>query len=85
LNNDPYENSDAVFGVKNTLVVDLTKITDDKLAQQYDVRIGCALLEYEFVLVTERQQWNYGTKTLLTQCWLKGGRCSLLMVFQFRS
>lgn len=53
LKNDPYENSDAVFGVKNTLVVSTTKVTDAKLAQKHGVEVGCALLEYNFVLVTE--------------------------------
>lgn len=53
MKDDPYENSDAVFGVKNTLVVGTTTVTDVKLAQKYGVEVGCALLEYNFVLVTE--------------------------------
>lgn len=53
MKDDPYERSDAVFGVKNTLVVNLTTVTDIKIAQKYGVDLGCALLEYTFVLVTE--------------------------------
>jgi len=53
LKNDPYESSDAVFGVKNTLVVNLKKVEDSELAQKHGVDVGCALMEYDFTLVTE--------------------------------
>lgn len=53
MKNDPYESSDAVFGVKKTLVVDLSKVTEVSSAEKYDVELGCALMEYDFVLVTE--------------------------------
>jgi hypothetical protein len=53
LKGDPYENSDAVFGVKNTLVVSPTSVTDATVEQKYGVEAGCALLEYNFVLVTK--------------------------------
>ena len=53
LKNDPYEYSDAVFGVKNTLVITLKRLEDEKLAQEYGVGVGCALMEYEFVMVTK--------------------------------
>lgn len=53
LKNDPYESSDAVFGVKKTLVVDLSKVTEVSTAEKYSVELGCALMEYDFVLVTE--------------------------------
>lgn len=53
MKNDPYETSDAVFGVKSTLVVDLTKVTDVSIAERHGVELGCALMEYNFVLVTE--------------------------------
>jgi hypothetical protein len=51
LRNDPYENSDAVFGVKNSLVVDLKQVKDEAQAAKYGVEIGCSLIEYDFVLV----------------------------------
>ncbi|KAL7911026.1 aromatic compound dioxygenase [Trichoderma velutinum] len=55
LKNNPYETSDAVFGVKDTLVVELGQVTDEAMAQQYGVSVGCALLRYDFVLVTKKQ------------------------------
>jgi hypothetical protein len=39
--------------VKNSLVVALTKVEDEGTAQRYGVNLGCALLEYNFVLVTD--------------------------------
>lgn len=53
MKNDPYKSSDAVFGVKNSLVVALAKVEDKETAQRYRVNLGCALLEYNFVLVTD--------------------------------
>ncbi|KKF93334.1 Catechol 1 2-dioxygenase [Ceratocystis platani] len=54
LRGDPYETSDAVFGVKESLIVDL-KTVNDQMAQQYGMKEGDLLLEYDFVLVTEQQ------------------------------
>ncbi len=53
LKNDPYETSDAVFGVKNSLIVDLSKVSAEQ-AKKYDVKEGTALMTYDFVLVTEK-------------------------------
>jgi hypothetical protein len=39
--------------VKNTLVVNLKKVENSELAQKYGVDVGCALMEYDFALVTE--------------------------------
>ncbi|EHK23141.1 uncharacterized protein TRIVIDRAFT_191680 [Trichoderma virens Gv29-8] len=55
LKNDPYETSDAVFGVKSTLVVELKTVQDKGIAEQYGVDVGCALINYEFVLVTKQE------------------------------
>lgn len=52
LKDDPYENSDAVFGVKESLIVELKEVTDPKMAEQYDVKVGTKLIKYDFVLVT---------------------------------
>ncbi|KAI1080520.1 dioxygenase [Whalleya microplaca] len=49
---DPYETSDAVFGVKQSLIVDLDKV-DKVKAEKYGVTEGSWLLEHEFVLVTQ--------------------------------
>lgn len=55
LRNDPYETSDAVFGVKESLVVDLQRVTDETMAKKYDVELGCSLLTYDFVLVSDTE------------------------------
>ena len=51
---DPYETSDAVFGVKQSLVVDFHP-ADRMTAKQYDVEAGSAVLEHDFVLVSEAE------------------------------
>ncbi|KAL5604791.1 hypothetical protein BROUX41_001868 [Berkeleyomyces rouxiae] len=51
---DPYETSDAVFGVKQSLIVDLGTV-DAQKAQEYNMKEGDLLLEHEFVLVTQEQ------------------------------
>ena len=52
LRDDPYESTDAVFGVKDTLLVDFNEVDEDQ-ARQYSVQMGTSLLSYDFVLVTE--------------------------------
>ncbi|KAL8381084.1 hypothetical protein RB595_005392 [Gaeumannomyces hyphopodioides] len=52
LRGDPYETSDAVFGVKKSLVVDLGR-ADAATAAEYGVAEGTWLLRHDFVLVTE--------------------------------
>ncbi|KIW11692.1 hypothetical protein PV08_10994 [Exophiala spinifera] len=54
LRNDPYENSDAVFGVKTPLIVDLGKV-DKATAEKYGVKEGTALMTYDFVLVSDKE------------------------------
>lgn len=54
LRGDPYEKSDAVFGVKKSLVIDLDKV-DKKTAEEYGVPEGTWLLKQEFVLITEKE------------------------------
>jgi hypothetical protein len=49
---DPFETSDPVFGVKESLIVDLGEV-DDEIAAKYDVNKGTALLKYDFVLATK--------------------------------
>lgn len=51
---DPYETSDAVFGVKNSLIVDVHKV-DAALAKQYGVEEGSLLIKHDFVLVTQKE------------------------------
>ena len=54
LRGDPYETSDAVFGVKQSLVVDLQR-ADEATAARYGVEKGSWVLAYDFVLVTSEE------------------------------
>ena len=54
LKDDPYESTDAVFGVKNSLVVPVKKIEDEGQAKAHGVTMGSALISYDFVLVTDQ-------------------------------
>jgi hypothetical protein len=49
-----YETSDAVFGVKESLIVSLDSVTAEQ-AKKYDVKEGSKLLKYDFVLVTDEE------------------------------
>ncbi|KAF2028003.1 chlorocatechol 1,2-dioxygenase [Setomelanomma holmii] len=49
-----YETSDAVFGVKDSLIVGLETVSPAQ-AKQYDVKEGTQLLKYDFVLVTDEE------------------------------
>jgi hypothetical protein len=51
---DPYEQTDAVFGVKSSLIIDLGK-ADAAMAKQYNVKEGTWLLQHEFVLVSQKE------------------------------
>ena len=54
LRGDPYETSDAVFGVKESLIVDLGTVSPEQAAK-YGVSEGTKLLTYDFVLVTDEE------------------------------
>lgn len=56
---DPYESSDPVFGVKETLIVDLGTV-DAQMATRYGIAVGTRLLTYHFVLAStaEADQWK---------------------------
>lgn len=49
-----YETSDAVFGVKESLIVSLDTVTAEQ-AKEYDAKEGSKLLKYDFVLVTDEE------------------------------
>ncbi|KAL2269436.1 hypothetical protein VTJ83DRAFT_1620 [Remersonia thermophila] len=51
---DPYETSDAVFGVKQSLIVDLETV-DKETAARYGVEEGIWLLKHDFVLTTKEE------------------------------
>ncbi|KUJ23610.1 aromatic compound dioxygenase [Mollisia scopiformis] len=54
IRNDPYETSDAVFGVKQSLIVDFTS-ADAEIAKKYGVKEGTKFLKHDFVLVDEKE------------------------------
>ena len=51
---DPYNASDVVFGVKDTLIVDLNP-ADEATAAKYDVSIGSAFLKYDFFIMSNEE------------------------------
>ncbi|THZ76931.1 aromatic compound dioxygenase [Aureobasidium pullulans] len=53
LKNDPYESTDAVFGVKQSLIVEVGKVDDKDQAEKYGVKTGTSLITHDFVLVTD--------------------------------
>lgn len=57
LRGDPYETSDAVFGVKESLIVDLGTVSAEQ-AKKYDIKEGSKLLTYDFILVTDDETRN---------------------------
>lgn len=51
-----YETSDAVFGVKESLIVDITRVADEEdWPDKYGVGSNTALLKLDFVLLTEEE------------------------------
>jgi hypothetical protein len=54
LRGDPYETSDAVFGVKESLLIDLGTVSAEQ-ASKYGVKEGSKLISYNFVLVSEKE------------------------------
>lgn len=54
IRDSPYERSDAVFGVKESLLVRLKSVSDIQgYAEKYGVSPSTRLMQYDFVLVTE--------------------------------
>lgn len=54
IRNDPYETSDAVFGVKQSLIADFTTVSPEE-AKKYGVKEGTKVLKHDFVLVGEKE------------------------------
>ncbi|MCJ1475510.1 hypothetical protein MMC13_004173 [Lambiella insularis] len=54
LRGDPYETSDAVFGVKQSLLVDFEP-ADEETHERYGVEVGSLVLKHDFVLVSEKE------------------------------
>lgn len=51
----PYETSDAVFGVKSSLIIDVGKVEDEAVAQKYGVKATDWAINYDFVMVSDRE------------------------------
>ncbi|KAI8627013.1 dioxygenase [Xylariaceae sp. FL1651] len=51
---DPYETSDAVFGVKQSLIVEPVKM-DKTTAQEYEMAEGNWILKHDFVLTSQEE------------------------------
>lgn len=64
LRGDPYETSDAVFGVKESLLIDLGTVNAEQ-AKQYGVKEGGKLMTYAFILVTEDESRQLREKNAL--------------------
>lgn len=65
---DPFETSDAVFGVKSSLIVDIKSVEDEAMAQKYGVTKGDWLIDWDFVYfiwcnMTDYRLWS--VKSLL--------------------
>ncbi|KAH8698716.1 catechol dioxygenase [Talaromyces proteolyticus] len=61
LRGDPYETSDAVFGVKSSLLIDVDH-TDQVLSERYGVAIGTKVIKYDFTLVSEQESLELRAK-----------------------
>jgi len=49
---DPFETSDAVFGVKSSLIVDIKSVENEEMAQKYGVAKGDWLIDWDFVFLS---------------------------------
>ncbi|KAK5195063.1 hypothetical protein LTR99_002697 [Exophiala xenobiotica] len=77
LRNDPYETSDAVFGVKDSLIVDLKTVTDPEMAKKYEVEIGSKLMTYDFVLVSDAEAEEIRTQKAMEAMKLQGRKMKM--------
>jgi len=57
---DPSETSDALFGVKFSLIVDVETVTSDDVAKQCGNSVGDWLIEWDFVLPLPRTFSMFG-------------------------
>lgn len=52
LRGDRYETSDAVFGVKSSLLIDIDH-ADQEYSERFGVSVGTKVIKYNFTLVSE--------------------------------
>jgi hypothetical protein len=77
IRNDPYETSDAVFGVKQSLIVDFDAV-DATTAKQYGVEKGSKVLKHDFVLVSDKETEKLRDENALKALKALGRRVKLL-------
>jgi hypothetical protein len=77
LRGDPYEYSDSVFGVKDSLVVSLGEVSAEE-AKQYDVKEGSKILRHNFVLVTDKQSADLRNEKSMQALKALGRRCKIV-------
>ncbi|KAK5019983.1 cathecol 1,2-dioxygenase [Cryomyces antarcticus] len=76
LRGDPYETSDAVFGVKESLLVDLGTVNAEQAAK-YGVKEGSKLMTYDFVLVSDKEATQLREKEAMAAMEKLGRRMKL--------
>jgi hypothetical protein len=76
LRGDPYETSDAVFGVKESLLIDLRTVTAEQ-AKDYGIKKGSKLMSYDFVLVSEEESRTLREKNAMDAMEALGRRMKL--------
>jgi hypothetical protein len=77
IRNDPYETSDAVFGVKQSLIVDFDAV-DAATANKYGVAEGSKVLKHDFVLVSDKETERLRDENALKAMKVLGRRVKLL-------
>lgn len=77
IKDSPYETSDAVFGVKETLIVELGTV-DREQAEKYSVKEGAKLIRYGFVLVSDEEARTLREKNAMDAMEKLGRRMKLL-------
>ena len=66
-----------MFGVKDSLVVDLGKV-DMETSKKYNVKEGTALMTYDFVLVTEKEASDLRDKLSIEALDNLGRKCRIV-------
>lgn len=76
LRGDPYETSDAVFGVKDSLLIDLGTVSAEQ-SKKYGMKEGTKVISYDFVLVSEEDSRKLREKNAMQAMEKLGRRMKL--------
>ncbi|KAL1601378.1 hypothetical protein SLS60_006290 [Paraconiothyrium brasiliense] len=79
LRGDPYETTDAVFGVKESLVFNLEVINEEQ-AREYGCIPSTKLIRYDFVLVPEDEAMALRSQKAEEAVELIGGKRSFTII-----